>query len=147
MTNTILIALVSVIVVGCAAPVQTKQVVPFPAQDVNVEDKTKGRIYVMRPGSRAASWPLEVYVNNQLIGINGAHGYLCWEQEPGKIALTGQGDQPSTISFTVEAGRVYYFYQRIEPAPGKVLNSMKRVSDDKGMRMLENECKPQVIFK
>ena len=135
----VLIAASTLFLVGC---VSTKQFVPFPDQTKTVEDPTKARIYVMRPSTLARAISMVVRDNEKIIGSTGAQGFLCWEREPGYVVISSKAENTSTINIPVQAGQVYYIYQRLGMGLLEARNKMKIVTEDKGRQILLDECKP-----
>ena len=122
---------------GC---VSTKQFVPMPDQDAAVQDSSKARIYVLRPGAMASGIAMRVNDGETVIGKTGPNGYLCWEREPGEAEIRSKAENTSVVKLTVEQNQVYYIRQ--QPYPGFFIarNKIFCIDADKGKELLA-KCK------
>lgn len=127
--------------VGCAS---TKQLVHFPDQFKDVEDASKGRIYVMRPASFGGGISIDVENDGRIIGTTGPHGFLCWEREPGETVISSQAENTSKLNVNVQAGKVNYVYQSIRMGVFIARNRLVIVSEDEGKKLLR-DCNPPKI--
>lgn len=114
------------------------QIVPVPDQSARLSDPDKCRVYLIRDTS--AGWAAGVEIFDNGIFIGGTHGgtYLCWEREPGRMALTTAtaGTQLNMfnqkLTVDLQKGQVYYIQQTMWFG-GK----LKLVSEDKGLKILK----------
>ena len=127
--------------VGCAS---TQQRVPFPDQDVRIEDPSMARIYVLRPSSVGGAVTMRVRDNDQEIGSTGPRGYLCWEREPGEVELVGRAENTFRLPLSVEAGEVYYIEQQVRMGILFARNRLRKLNEERGKGLLERCRKPTI---
>jgi hypothetical protein len=139
-----LLSAVALIFTGCTS---TQQFVHFPDQTKVVEDPTKGRIYVMRPAVMVgAAISMDISDDGKIIGTTGAHGFLCWEREPGETIITGKAENTSAVKLNVQAGQVTYIFEHMEMGWITQRNRLDIVSEDEGKKVLK-KCDPPTIIK
>jgi hypothetical protein len=120
--------------------------VPFPDQTKTVEDSAKGRIYVIRPATVAATISMDVSDGGIIIGSTGPHGFLCWEREPGDTVISSKAENTSAVNLPVKAGQVHYIFQHLSVVLGSARNRMEIVTEEKGKKVLK-QCKPPRLLK
>lgn len=125
---------------GCAT---TGQYVMMPDQNVEIQDPSKARIYVLRPaGYFGSGISMVVKDGDREIGnTKGGGRYLCWEREPGIADITSQSENKSRLSVNVEAGRCYYILQSVEVGFFISRNRLSLLDEDQGKKYLR-KCKP-----
>lgn len=134
----IFILATSLLFLGCATP---QQLVHFPDAKKVVEDTSKGRIYVIRPGLTGIGISADISIDGEIIGSTGPQSYLCWEQEPGNIEISGKADNVSEVEVNVLAGQVYYVIQKLHFGWITTDNQLTVVSEAEGKEALK-KCKP-----
>jgi hypothetical protein len=133
-----LILTASLLFFGCATP---QQLVHFPDAKMVVEDPSKGRIYVIRPGLTGLGISTDISADGEIIGSTGPQSYLCWEQEPGEVAISAKADNVSELEVNVLAGQVKYVVQKLHFGWITTDNQLTVVSEDVGKAALK-KCKP-----
>jgi hypothetical protein len=132
---------------GCAT---SRQVVPFPVQNIRVESPDKGRIYIIGHPAvmnlTSHNVRVTVVADTKWIGDIVGHTYLCWEREPGVAEISGRRIKTNDIHLTVERGKVYYvilhIYPAIEnvfqlhPGGGSIHAEFERVGEEQGKEAL-----------
>jgi hypothetical protein len=126
---------------GCAS---TRQFVPLPDQAQRIQDSSKGRIYVMRPASVGSAVSMQVSDGGKFIGSTGAHGFLCWEREPGDTIISSTSEGASQAALTVQPGIVYYVFQHVRLGLLIARSELEIVSEEKGREVLR-KCHPPKI--
>jgi hypothetical protein len=136
------------LIAGCAS--QHRQTIHFPDQRRPIENPEKSRIYVLREPwlwNLASRMALVSFSDgDQPVGqIAGRRGYLCWERDPGQVALSSLSpgsDKPTRIHFPVTKGKTYYVIERLVPrADGGMTAHLALVDEEKGRQELK-KCKP-----
>jgi len=123
---------------GCATP---QQLVHFPDAKKVVEDPSKGRIYIIRPGLTGLGISTDISADGEIIGSTGPHSYLCWEQEPGNVTISAKADNVSEVQVTVLGGHVNYIIQKLHFGWITTDNQLTVVSEAEGKEALK-KCKP-----
>jgi hypothetical protein len=134
----ILILTASLLFFGCATP---QQLVHFPDAKKVVEDTSKGRIYVIRPGWTGLGISTDISADGEIVGSTGPESYLCWEQEPGNVTISAKADNVSEVQVTVLAGQANYIIQRLHFGWVTTDNQLTVVSEAEGQTALK-KCKP-----
>jgi hypothetical protein len=142
-TTTTLITTIGCLVLatGCAS---TRQFVPLPDQAQKIQDSSKGRIYVMRPASVGSAISMSVSDGGKPIGSTGAHGFLCWEREPGDTIVTSTSEGASHAALSVQPGVVYYIFQHLRMGLLIARSELEIVNEEKGRAVLK-KCHPPKI--
>ena len=130
----LLIAASCLFFVGCAS---TQQFVPLPDQTKEVEDSAKGRIYVMRPATIGAAISMDVSDEGKIIGSTGAHGFLCWEREPGDVVISSKAENTSAVNLPVKAGQVHYIFQHLRLGLVMARNKLEIITEEEGKKDLK----------
>jgi hypothetical protein len=128
----------SLLFFGCATP---QQLVHFPDAKKVVEDISKGRIYVIRPGLTGIGISTDISVDGENIGNTGPQSYLCWEQEPGNVTISAKSDNVSQVEVNVVAGQVNYIIQKLHFGWITTDNQLTVVREAEGKEALK-KCKP-----
>jgi Protein of unknown function (DUF2846) len=136
-TRAFLLGILVILLPGCAS---TKQSVRIPNLSVPVEDATKARIYVIRPALIGGAVQMKVTDNDELIGKTGPQSYLVWERSPGEAFVTSKAEKPCSVTLNVEAGKVYYVLQRVEPGVLYARCRMEQIDDEHAQKFLKG-CK------
>jgi len=84
--------------------------------------------------------------SGKLVGSTGAHGFLCWEREPGNIVVSSKAENMSAIKVSVEAGKVNYVFQHVGIGVLTYRNRLEIVSEDEGKKVLK-ECNPPKLIQ
>lgn len=137
-----------ILICGCAS---THQYVALPDQSRIVDDSGKCRIYVFRPESmNGGKARMTVKDGKRVIGDLGMQSYLCWERDPGKVAVLM--DFYTIDGFVInmredldaQPGAIYYLRAGLlnpfSSAPDR-LDTLYRISDEEGKQFLK-KCKP-----
>ena len=129
---------------GCAK-FRCWQTVPFPNQQVKIENPQMARIYLMR--DTVLGDESNIMDGNTYIGRMTAHRYLCWEREPGKAVIkTMYGatkKKTPTLELSVEAGKTYYIHEHsFFP-----LVKLELISETEGMQRLARCYPPNNITR
>lgn len=135
----------------------TFQYAPFPDQTKRVEDPTKARIYVIRPGKiwgaayealyyglGPASIGPEIDKRSRLDGELGPGGYLCWEIPPRAIEIQHIAGKTNNITYlNLVAGNVYYLRVSIRPSwlTSRAELVQTIISEEEGRSLLK-DCQP-----
>jgi hypothetical protein len=140
--NTLITGIGSLLLVtGCAS---TRQFVPLPDQAVKIQDSSKGRIYVMRPAGAGSAVSMNVSDDGKPIGSTGAHGFLCWEREPGDTIVTSTSEGASKAALSVQPGVVYYIFQHVRMGLLMARSELEIVDEAKGQKVLK-KCHPAKV--
>ena len=134
----------SVILVGLIGCASTKQYVPLPDQNVQIEDTTKARIYVVRPTSFGAAISMDIFDSGKHIGVTGPYGYLCWERDTGKALVSGSSENTSTLPIAAEKGKTYYIDQGIRMGFVVARNKLTLLDEKEGKEELKKCKKPKI---
>jgi hypothetical protein len=110
---------------GCSAT--SRQLVPFPPQDVAVTRGDLTRIYLLREGWIGIDErPVKVFDDATEIGEVTSDTYLCWERSPGRTlgrvlyySTVVVGDVEGVADFDCAAGTAYYFKVTVAREGGK----------------------------
>ncbi|HZR20896.1 MAG TPA: DUF2846 domain-containing protein [Verrucomicrobiae bacterium] len=141
-TTSILISgLGALLVTGCAS---TRQFVPLPDQAQRIQDASKGRIYVMRPAGVGTAISMNVSDSGKPIGSTGAHGYLCWEREPGDTIITSTSEGASKAPLSVQPGSVHYIFQHVRMGLLMARSELEVLDEQKGLKILK-KCHPPKV--
>lgn len=132
------IVVIALLFSGCATPLQ---LVHFPDSKKVVEDTSKGRIYVIRPGWTGIGISTDISVDGEIIGSTGPQSYLCWEQKPGNVTISAKADNVSEVEVNIVAGHVNYIIQKLHFGWITTDNHLTIVSEDEGKEALK-KCKP-----
>jgi len=120
---------------GCGAT--SEQVVPMPAQDVEVSSPELCRIYVVRSSQLLGSIrTLTIYDQEREIGSLSGDEFLCWEREPGRMLLRAvyegpeidRGDQEDLLDVIVAPGEVRHFFVGLRKESEHTAEGKKRGS-------------------
>ncbi len=126
------LALLMVFTIGCLA---TRQYAPYP--DQTKENSEMVRIYVIRPTLRGLMVRIEIKDGKQTIGFLGAKQYLCWERKPGNTVISGESENKSFLSLSLEKGRVYYIQQHIHFGLLTVRNKLSLLTESEGKEYMK----------
>jgi hypothetical protein len=132
------IVVIALLFSGCATP---QQIVHFPDPKKVVEDASKGRIYVIRPGWTGLGISTDIGVDGKVIGSTGPKSYLCWEQTPGYVTISATADNVGEVEVNVMAGQVNYIIQKLHFGWITTDNQLNIVSEGDGKAALK-KCKP-----
>lgn len=126
---------VAAVASACGAP--SGQLVPMPAQDVELSRSELCRIYVIRSSQpMGALRVMRVFDGDTEIGSVDGGQYLCWERTPGRIVVRAlyegptldRGQQEEMVDLRAEAGNVYYFTVELEKTSDMSSQGEKRGS-------------------
>lgn len=136
------------VLASCAT---TKQFQPF-THSTELE-KTKARIYVVRPGFAGGAVSTSVFCNDVLIGKTGGNGYLCWDVTEGKYrigntqlihagATLGTAHNEDLFVINAKPGKTYYIRQY--PRLGGF--SFEFLDNKKGETYLKGKSGPKINY-
>ena len=140
-TRILVSCLGALLLTGCAG---TRQFVALPDQAQRIQDNSKGRIYVMRPSGVGTAVSMHVSDSGKAIGSTGAHGFLCWEREPGETIITSTAEGASKAPLSVQAGSVYYIFQHVRMGIFMARSELEVVDEQKGQKTLKKCHAPKV---
>jgi hypothetical protein len=118
----------------------------LPDQSKNVEDPTKGRIYVIRPSSFGGAVGMNIADGGNPIGSTGPGSYLCWEREPGDVIVSAASENTSRVSLALRSQGVFYILQHIRMGVWMARTDLEVVDEAKGKAELQH-CKPATVQK
>jgi hypothetical protein len=157
-----------VLLTGCISS-PTLQYPPFPNQAKRIDDPSKARVYVMRPGSYLGEQPLIFYGEDwaatgpvfdptlysghydkarlRRIGEIGGGGYICWETPPHPFRIEKtEGETNSVFTLNLLAGNVYYLKATANMTWTRATSSIEVVPEEEGIRLLK-QCKPPNSYR
>lgn len=111
-----LAVLLTALLASCAS--SSHQLVPMPAQDVEITDGSVARIYFVRVAQpRGSARAVRVVDGKKEIGTIGLKDYLCWERNPGRSLVTvifegsvgERKELESLVDLQCSAGEVHYY--------------------------------------
>jgi hypothetical protein len=126
---------------ACAAT--SKQLVPFPRQDVEVTRPDYTRIYFLREdGITIQHKEVRVFESDKEIGTLNINTYLCWERPGGRTLARawytaidpGRGNLEGLGDLDCAAGHVYYFNVTVGREDGKP--SIAPLDPEEGKRLV-----------
>jgi hypothetical protein len=127
-----------VFLLGCAS---ARQFVPMPDQTKNVEDPTKGRIYVIRPSAFGGAVGMNIADSGNPIGSSGPGTYLCWEREPGDVIVSSTSENTSRVAIPLRSQSVYYILQHIRMGMWIARTDLELITEEQA-RIELKRCKP-----
>jgi hypothetical protein len=153
---------------GCISS-QTLQYPPFPDQSKRIEDPSKARVYLMRPGNYLGDQPLVFYGDDwaatgpvfdptlysghydtahlRRIGEIGGGGYICWETVPHPLILHKQEENTNSVfMLSLAAGSVYYLKATANMTWTRPISTIEVVPEEEGIKLLK-ECKPPNSYR
>jgi hypothetical protein len=136
----------SAVVLGLVGCAPTKQFVPLPDQNVQIEDTTKARIYVLRPTTFGSAVNMKITDGNISIGLTGPNGYLCWERDAENTIISGKSENTSSLPIVAEKGKSYFINQEIQLGLIIARNKLTLLEEKKG-KMLLMKCKKPILVK
>jgi Protein of unknown function (DUF2846) len=113
MKNLILIAALSVSLVGCAS-VNMGDAKQDAALKTFSTSKDKTGVYIYRNESMGAAIKMNVELDGQAIGQTAAKTYLYKEVTPGKHTFTSKAENDSSIEVDAKPGTMLYIWQEVK---------------------------------
>ena len=105
----------------------------------------KATVYIVRPAKMGAAIRMWAFADDIALGLTKggtyAHAYL----EPGDYTFWSRAENVSAVIQTVEAGKTYYFKQKVKMGGLKARVSVEFLSDADGREALE-KCKSYSIL-
>lgn len=113
MKNLILIAALSISLVGCAS-VNMGDAKQDAALKTFTTSKDKTGVYIYRNESMGAAIKMNVELDGKTIGQTAAKTYLYKEVTPGKHTFTSKAENDSSIEVDAKPGTMLYIWQEVK---------------------------------
>jgi len=105
-----------------------------------VENSTKGRIFIFRPGITPSGYEIVITDDTDVIGTIGPQGFLCWEREAGDTVISCLFNKNLQLPVSVKAGQNLYIRWEYNN-----LGSMHIMPDAKGVYCRKHCIAPTII--
>jgi len=96
----------------------------------------KALVYILRPTSFGGIVIMEVTSNGNYIGATGGGRYIYAILEPGNNTLVSKAENKSELQIVLEAGKTYYFEQKVKMGIIMARNELIRLDDAEGREKL-----------
>jgi len=137
-----LAALPLALCVGCATT--SSQFATIPDTTKKIDDPQKARIYVLRPSDYGKGSRMRVYDGDTKVGLTDGVSYLCWERDPGMMALRDNSDNKAHIEINAEAGHVYYVLEKLSAGWWNYRSELNELSEEDGLHDLHKCSAPKL---
>ena len=137
MKKYVLIILIPIVlfIVGCSAVGRMPLEVDNMVREMSPPDG-KALVYILRPTSFGGIVRMEVTSNGNYIGATGGGRYIYAILEPGNNTFISKAENKSELKIVLEAGKIYYFEQKLKMGILMARNELIRLDDAEGREKL-----------
>ena len=122
-------------IVGCSAVGRMPLEVDNMVREMRPPDG-KALVYILRPTSFGGIVRMEVTSNGNYIGATGGGRYIYAILEPGNNTFISKAENKSELKIVLEAGKIYYFEQKLKMGILMARNELIRLDDAEGREKL-----------
>jgi hypothetical protein len=99
----------------------------------------KASVYIVRPAKMGMAIRMWAFADDTVLGLTKGDTYAHAYLEPGEYTFWSRAENVSAVKHTVEAGKTYYFKQKVKMGGLKARVSVEFLSDAEGQEVLD-EC-------
>jgi hypothetical protein len=96
----------------------------------------KAMVYIIRPTMIGMAIQTKLAVDGHWIGANRGDNYFYFTLDPGEHGFCSEAENRSLLTAKLDAGKTYYFQQKMEPGFMKARSKFVMLSDDEGKKGL-----------
>jgi len=99
----------------------------------------KASVYIVRPANIGKAIRIWAFADENVIGVTKSNTYLHIYLDPGTYVFWSRAENVSAVEYTVEAGKTYYFKQKVKMGMMKARVRVLPLSETEGLEVLD-EC-------
>jgi hypothetical protein len=135
-----------VVGVVCVALLSSSMAVAGDDNDFAVREKTvvrpevlpdKASVFVLRPAKLGMAIRMWAFADDTVLGLTKGDTYAHAYLEPGEYTFWSRAENVSAVKQVVEAGKTYYFKQKVKMGGLKARVSVEFLSESEGLEVLE----------
>ena len=97
----------------------------------------KASVYIVRPAKMGMAIRMWAFADDTALGLTKGDTYAHAYLDPGEYTFWSRAENVSAIKQTVEAGKTYYFKQKVKMGGLKARVSVEFLSDAEGQEVLD----------
>ena len=97
----------------------------------------KASVYIVRPAKMGMAIRMWAFADDTVLGLTKGDTYAHAYLEPGEYTFWSRAENVSAVKKTVEAGKTYYFKQKVKMGGLKARVSVEFLSDAEGQEVLD----------
>ena len=97
----------------------------------------KASVYIVRPAKMGMAIRMWAFADDTVLGLTKGDTYAHAYLEPGEYTFWSRAENVSAVKHTVEAGKTYYFKQKVKMGGLKARVSVEFLSDAEGQETLD----------
>jgi hypothetical protein len=101
----------------------------------------KASVYIVRPAKLGMAIRMWAFADDRVLGLTKGDTYAHAYLEPGEYTFWSRAENVSAVKYTVEAGKTYYFKQKVKMGGFKARVSVEFLSDAEGQAVLDKCAK------
>lgn len=123
---------------GCASTPKGDPMVDSKAKNFRT-NPNGAYLYVYRNETMGFLYKMDVIVDNQLLGSNGAKNYMWIDLQPGLHKISSVAENTSVVEINVKPGKNYYVWQEVKMGIMSARTNVQQVDEATGQAGV-NEC-------
>jgi hypothetical protein len=97
----------------------------------------KASVYIVRPASLGMAIRMWAFADDTVLALTKGDTYAHAYLDPGEYTFWSRAENVSAVTQTVEAGKTYYFKQKVKMGGLKARVSVEFLSDAEGQQVLD----------